>query len=99
MLVHSFEAMVILAATLIALGVKGFALVNAVTFSTQAYAAAGKLTKQGWLVILGVGFAAELVLLLLVGPQPLNLINLVFSIAALVYVLDVRPALGEVAGP
>ncbi|RYB95848.1 DUF2516 family protein [Nocardioides oleivorans] len=76
----------------IALAIKGFAFVNALTFSVEAYDAAGKLTKQAWCLITGLGFAAQLVLL----GSPLGIINLIFTIAALVYLADVRPALREV---
>ena len=74
------------------LAIKGFAFVNALTYSAEAYEAAGKLTKTAWCAITGLGFAAQLILL----GSPLNLISLVFTIAALVYLADVRPALKEV---
>ena len=77
------------------LGVKGFAFVNSLSWSAQAYDAAGKLTKQAWTIGLGLGFAAQV---LLMGSSPLNLIHMVFIIAALVYLADVRPALAEVMG-
>ncbi|MBD3916775.1 DUF2516 family protein [Nocardioides hwasunensis] len=75
-----------------AIAIKGFAFVNAVTYSAEAYHAAGKLTKQAWCLITGLGFAAQLILL----GSPLNIISLIFTIAALVYLADVRPALREV---
>ncbi|SEB69412.1 Protein of unknown function [Nocardioides exalbidus] len=84
-----------LAVLVVALAIKGFAFVNAMTFSAEAYEAAGKLTKQAWCVITGLGFAAQLVLI----GSPIGIINLVFLIAALVYLADVRPALREVTSP
>ena len=54
---------------------------------------AGKLTKQAWCAITGLSFAAQLIL---IGSSPLGLIHLVFTIASLVYIADVRPALAEV---
>lgn len=74
------------------LAIKGFAFINALTYSNEAYDAAGKLTKTAWCAITGLGFAAQLILL----GSPLNLISLIFTIAALVYLADVRPALKEV---
>ena len=74
------------------LAVKGFAFVNSLTYSTEAYEAAGKLTKTAWCAITGLGFAAQLILL----GSPLNIVSLAFTIAALVYLADVRPALKEV---
>ncbi|WP_207208647.1 DUF2516 family protein [Nocardioides oleivorans] len=87
-----FESWLMLGVLVIALAIKGFAFVNALTFSVEAYDAAGKLTKQAWCLITGLGFAAQLVLL----GSPLGIINLIFTIAALVYLADVRPALREV---
>ena len=99
-MVDLFQGSVLLAVTLIIVAVKGFALVNALIWSAEAYAAAGKLTKPGWLAILGIGFAAEVVFLGLSGgtPNPINIVNLIFTVAALVYVVDVRPALRQISG-
>ncbi|WP_217630259.1 DUF2516 family protein [Nocardioides exalbidus] len=90
-----FQSWLMLAVLVVALAIKGFAFVNAMTFSAEAYEAAGKLTKQAWCVITGLGFAAQLVLI----GSPIGIINLVFLIAALVYLADVRPALREVTSP
>ena len=50
----------------------------------------GKLTLA---TVLGVAVAAQVVL---IGAGPFGLINLAFTIAALVYLADVRPALSSV---
>ena len=71
------------------LAVKLFAFISALSFSTEHYRAAGKWTKQGWCILLG--FAA----LLQVMPLPIMLINLALTIAAFVYLADVRPALAS----
>lgn len=81
-----------LAVLIIALVVKTYAFVNSLLWSAQHYEAAGKLTKPAWVAILGVGFAAQLIML---GASPINLINLITSIAAIVYIVDVRPAMAE----
>lgn len=70
------------------LAVKGFAFVNALMFSGEAYLAAGKLSKVAWAAILGLGLLAHLV-----TGGFLGLINIAFTIAAFVYLADVRPAL------
>ena len=75
------------------LAVKGFAFVNALSFSDEAYRAAGKQNKTGWTIGLGVGLAAQIIL---IGGSPLGIIHIAFLIAALVYLADVRPALAEV---
>lgn len=69
--------------------VKIFTFVNALMFSGEAYEAAGKLTKTAWCLILGIGVAVNVLLL----GSPISFLNLIFLIAALVYLADVRPAL------
>lgn len=86
--VFEVSSWISLVALLALLVLKGFALVNALTWSSQAYEAAGKLTKPAWTIILGIGFAVEIVLL-----SPISILSLVFTVAAIVYVVDVRPAL------
>ncbi|WP_028650281.1 DUF2516 family protein [Nocardioides halotolerans] len=67
--------------------VKIFAFGSALTFSGDAYEAAGKLTKPAWLIILGLGVALTFV------PVGGVIINVATIVAALVYLVDVRPAL------
>ena len=88
----ALEGRVLLLVTLILLVVKIFAFVNSLMFSAESYAAAGKLTKPVWALILGLGVALQV---LLISASPINLISLVFTIAALVYLADVRPALAS----
>nr|WP_228501106.1 DUF2516 family protein [Nocardioides agariphilus] len=73
------------------LAVKIYAFVSSLRFSDEAYRAAGKLNKAAWTIILGLGVAAQVVL----AGAPLNLINLALTIAALVYLADVKPALSS----
>jgi hypothetical protein len=73
------------------LAVKIFAFVNSLRYSDEAYRAAGKLTKPAWTIILGVGVVAQLAF----PGSPLNLLNLAFTVAALVYLADVKPALAS----
>ncbi|QZY28770.1 DUF2516 family protein [Nocardioides coralli] len=87
--VFQIEGTIMLVAALALLAVKIFALVTSLMFTPEHYRAADKLTKPAWVAILGLGVAANL---LFVG-NPMNLINLAFTIAALVYLADVRPAL------
>jgi|SRR5690242_20243871 uncharacterized protein DUF2516 len=86
------EGYIVLAVILIALAVKAFAFVNALLWPADSYTAAGKLTKPGWLAILGVGLVAQV---LLINASPLNPIHLIGSIAAIVFLVDVRPAVSE----
>lgn len=71
------------------LAVKVFALIDAATRPAGAFAAADKLTKKAWLLILGLAVACHLIL-------PNLLLIIVGIVAAFVYVLDVRPALASV---
>ena len=89
--VFEVENAVSLAVGVLLLGVKIFAFVNSLCFSRQSYVAAGKLTKLGWVAILGVGLALQL---LFIRASPINILNIAFTVAAFVYLADVRPALG-----
>ncbi len=89
MTVFDIEGTFLLIVAFVLLSVKIFAFVNSLMFSGESYAAAGKLTKPAWCTILGIGMAFQL---LTVG-SPMNLLNVAFTIAAFVYLADVRPAL------
>lgn len=67
---------------------QAFAFVDAVSHRADAYVAADKLTKNAWMIILGLGVAAHMLIW-----SPLSIFNLVGIVAALVYIVDVRPAL------
>jgi hypothetical protein len=69
------------------LAVKIYAFGSSLLFSAEAYGAAGKLTKPAWCIILGLGVALQLI------GSPINFLSLAFTIAAFVYLADVRPAL------
>lgn len=81
------QSNLMLALTLMLFVVKAFALVDALSRPADAYLAADKHTKNLWLVLLGLAVAAHA---LLWGP--LGLLNLAGTVAALVYLADVRPA-------
>ncbi|WP_217996898.1 DUF2516 family protein [Nocardioides jensenii] len=90
--IFAIENYVMLAVVLIALAIKVFAFVNALLWPSDAYTAANKLTKPAWVAILGLALLAQL---LLAEASPLNLLHLIGSIAAIVYLVDVRPAVAE----
>lgn len=69
--------------------VKLFALITALMFSAAAYRAADKWSKQGWVILLAVAFVLQVV------PVPILFLNLAMTIAALVFLADVRPALSS----
>jgi hypothetical protein len=78
----------LLAIFLILLAVKIFALVDALARPAAAYASAGKLTKPAWLLILGLALAVDLLIF-----NPIQLLSLLGTVAAFVYLADARPAL------
>ena len=85
------EGMTMLVIDIVLLAVKIYAFVSALRYSDDAYRAAGKLNKATWTIVLGVGVAAQVVL----AGSPLNLINLALTVAALVYLADVKPAVSS----
>lgn len=86
----TIESYVLLAVMLTVLAVKVFALVSALLFPAEAYVAADKLTKPAWGAILGLGVAFQVI-----GFGG-SILTIVFIVAALVYIVDVRPALAGV---
>ena len=89
--VFAVEGLTMLLVEIALLAVKIYAFVSSLRFSDEAYRAAGKLNKAAWTIILGLGLVAQLVL----AGAPLNLINLAMTVAALVYLADVKPALSS----
>ncbi len=85
--IFEIEASVQALITVVLLAIKIFAFVNSLLYSTESYVAAGKLTKPAWCIILGLAVVVQALLF-----QVLFL-NLALTIAALVYLADVRPAL------
>lgn len=69
----------------------GYALVHAALQREDAFRAADKQTKGFWLVILGVTVAVQLII-------PWLMLVLAGTIATIVYLVDVRPAVRAVSG-
>jgi hypothetical protein len=85
--VFLFEGYVQLAVYFVLLVIKIFAFVSSLLYSAEAYLAADKLNKPTWCIVLGIAVVLQLL------PLPLLIVNLAMTIAALVYLADVRPAL------
>lgn len=64
-----------------------WALIDAAIRPAAAFVAAGKQTKVIWLAILGVGL-----LVTLAGSGLLGFFGFIVAVAAIVYLVDVRPA-------
>ena len=91
--VFAVQSGITLVATLALFGVKAWAFIDAVSHRADAFPAADKLTKQAWLLITGIFLAGHMIMW-----NPIGLINIVGTVAAFVYLLDVRPALRQVTG-
>jgi hypothetical protein len=79
--------------TVVLFAVQAWTFVDALTRRPDHFLAADKLTKQAWLIILGLALVAHALFW-----SPLTFLNLVGAVAAIVYVVDVRPALRAVTG-
>lgn len=79
--------------SLVLFACKAFAFVDATTRPASAFGVADKQSKQFWLIILGLFLVAHMLLW-----RPIGILNLVGTVAAFVYLADVRPALREL-GP
>lgn len=84
--IFAIQGYVDLVVFVVLLAVKLFAFINSLLWSAESYEVAGKLTKPAWTIILGIG-----VLLQFIGI--LFILSIAFTIAAFVYLADVRPAL------
>ena len=69
--------------------VEAWAFIDALSNRADAFVAAEKMTKKAWLVILGLALAA----LVITSGGPVNILNMIGIVAALVYIVDVRPAI------
>lgn len=84
----AFQNGIMLIASLAMFAVQAFAFIDAVTHKPEAYVAAGKLTKPAWMIILGLALAAHMLIW-----SPMSFLNLIGTVAAIVYLVDARPAL------
>jgi hypothetical protein len=92
--VFAIQNLIVLVLGLAAFATEVFAFVDALRHRSDAYVAAGKQTKQLWLIILGVATAIGFVVFL----NPLGFIGIIAFVAAAVYLADVRPALRAASG-
>jgi hypothetical protein len=90
----SLQDVLVLVIGVLALGVDAFALVDAIRQRTDAFPAAGKLTKPVWLAILAVATAIGIIFV----RAPFEIFDLIAFVAAGVYLADVRPAIKAISG-
>jgi uncharacterized membrane protein YoaK (UPF0700 family) len=72
---------------------KVFAFVDAVLRPAAAYEAAGKLTKVAWLLFLGIAAVFDFF-----WGSVTSILTIIGTVAAIVYVVDVRPAVRQLTG-
>ena len=80
-------------ATLALFAIQAWAFIDGISHRPDAYVAADKMTKTTWLIILGIALAAHMLIW-----SPLSFLNLIGAVAAIVYLVDVRPALRALTG-
>ena len=80
-------------ATLLIFAFQAWAFIDAVSHRPDVFLAADKLTKTTWLIILGIALAAHMLIW-----DPISFLNLIGAVAAIVYLVDVRPALRSLTG-
>jgi hypothetical protein len=80
------------------LGTTLFALVHSTAQRSDAFPAAGKLSKPAWLGINAGAFLLALLAFLSPLGGPPSLFAIIAITASLVYIVDVRPAVHEVSG-
>ncbi|MEV7973972.1 DUF2516 family protein [Cellulomonas sp. NPDC089187] len=73
-----------------------WALIDAARRPAGAFVAAGKRTKQLWLIVLGVATGVSFIALPPLGA--LRFLALLAAVAAAVYLVDVKPAVSGYSG-
>jgi hypothetical protein len=86
--VFAVQTAVMTAVTLGLFALQAWAFIDAVARRPDAFVAADKLTKPAWLIILGVALLAHMLIW-----SPFSLFNLAGAVAAIVYLVDTRPAI------
>ncbi len=95
-LVGSVQAVVLLVLGLGALGLTGFAAIDATRHRSDLFPAVGRLSKGAWLGILAAAFLISIVSFS--SQATLGLLNVIGVIAAGVYLADVRPKIRAMKG-
>ena len=93
MSIFAVPSLITLVFVVIQLVVVGFALIDATRHRPDAFPAVDRGTKVGWLIGLGLAFVAHLLI-----RDPLSFIKLIGTVAAIVYLVDVRPSLRAIPG-
>lgn len=91
--VFAVQSSILLVLSLALFVFQGWALVDAATRRPDAFVAADKLTKPAWMIILGIALVAHMLIW-----SPFSFLNLLGAVAAIVYIVDARPAMQSLTG-
>ncbi len=86
--VFALQSGILMVVTLAVFVLQAWAFIDAVSRKPGEFEAGNKMTKPAWLIILGLALAAHLLIW-----SPISLLNIAGTIAAIVYLVDVRPVL------
>lgn len=93
-IIGEVQQYVALALCVACIGVQVYALIDCVKRPPQAFQMTGNQTKVLWLVITGVGLALGI----LAFPDPMTLRAIAGTVAAVVYLVRVKPAVSNFGG-
>lgn len=98
-MIRTAQIFLFLGLYLLVLGLSVAALVDVVRRPAAAFPRAGKRTKTFWLAIVGAATAVAFVAI----PPPIGIgalssLAILSAVAAIVYLVDVKPALGPMSG-
>ena len=77
----------------VSLAVKAWAFIDSVLHTAEEYRAADKWSKKGWTILLGVGLACMFLPIGAILGGLTFLVSIGLLVAAIVYLVDVRPAI------
>ena len=97
-LIASVQLLVYFALDLVVFGLAVWALVDALTRPSSAFVAAGQRSKGFWLAVTGAATAIMFTVVPPLGSGSLSLLALLSAVAAIVYLVDVRPAVRPYSG-
>ena len=86
-------SLVMLVLSVVTFVVQAYALVDATRHRPDAFPAVDRGTKTGWLIGLTLGVVAHILFW-----NPIGLLNMIGIVAAIVYLVDVRPSLLAITG-
>jgi hypothetical protein len=92
--IHTLQVLLFLAFYFVIFGLSAWALWDLSRRTPGAFVSAGKRTKQLWMWILIAATGLSLAALLQVPLPGISFLVLLCAVAAIVYLVDVKPALG-----